>query len=352
MRGTTETFADTRTWFCRTSSKNESNLPTRPSNSAHPTPVARWLGTDEAGYGPNLGPLVISTTCWELPAPAPEFDLYAALSNVVDRDSTLRGTKLHIADSKQVYSPGRGLASLETSALALLAQVGPIPRSFHELVSQLTGVDLNVTDGEPWLRTETTALPVAASLSEIERLAEQLRETCSAAGVRVAALRSDLVETPRFNAECTAAGSKGVVLSRTTLKLLERNWPDDGVPALATCDKHGGRNQYAALLSETFGDLFIPRLEESPACSRYKLRGGEIRFQVRAEQFLPTAAASILSKYLREMAMEQFNAFWLARVPGIKPTKGYPEDAKRFREEIRETQLKLNIPDAVLWRMK
>ena len=124
------------------------------------------------------------------------------------------------------------------------------------------------------------------------------------------------------------------------------------MPALATCDKHGGRNQYAALLSETFGDLFIPRLEESPACSRYKLRGGEIRFQVRAEQFLPTAAASILSKYLREMAMEQFNAFWLARVPGIKPTKGYPEDAKRFREEIRETQLKLNIPDAVLWRMK
>jgi hypothetical protein len=136
------------------------------------------------------------------------------------------------------------------------------------------------------------------------------------------------------------------------LKLLERNWPDDGVPALATCDKHGGRNQYAALLSETFGDLFIPRLEESPACSRYKLRGGEIRFQVRAEQFLPTAAASILSKYLREMAMEQFNAFWLARVPGIKPTKGYPEDAKRFREEIREAQLKLGIPETVLWRQR
>lgn len=330
----------------------ESNLPTRPSSSDRSIPIARWLGTDEAGYGPNLGPLVISTTSWELRALAPEFDLYVALSSAVDRESTVRGTKLHIADSKQVYSPGRGLASLETSALALLAQVGPIPCTFHALVSQLTGVDLAATDGEPWLRTETTTLPVAASLSEIERLAEQLRETCSAAGVRVAALRSDLVETPRFNAECTAAGSKGVVLSRTTLKLLERNWPNDGVPALATCDKHGGRNQYAALLSDTFGDLFIPRLEESPACSRYKLRGGEIRFQVRAEQFLPTAAASILSKYLREMAMEQFNAFWLARVPGIKPTKGYPEDAKRFREEIRETQLKLNIPDAILWRQK
>jgi len=159
-----------------------------------------------------------------------------------------------------------------------------------------------------------------------------------------------MVETPRFNYECTAAGSKGVVLSRTTLKLLERNWPADGVPALATCDKHGGRNQYGPLLSVTFGDLLIPRLEESPQCSRYRLRGGEVRFQVRAEQYLPTAAASILSKYLREIAMEQFNAFWVAKVPGLKPTKGYPEDARRYRSEIRETQLKLGIPDSVLWR--
>ena len=25
------------------------------------------IGTDEAGYGPNLGPLVISATVWEIP---------------------------------------------------------------------------------------------------------------------------------------------------------------------------------------------------------------------------------------------------------------------------------------------
>ena len=116
------------------------------------------------------------------------------------------------------------------------------------------------------------------------------------------------------------------------------------------CDKHGGRNQYAALLSESFGDLFIPRLEESAACSRYKLRGGEVRFQVRAEQYLPTAAASILSKYLREIAMEQFNQFWVSRIPGLKPTKGYPEDARRFRKEIAQKQRELGIPDSVLWR--
>ena len=323
-------------------------LPPQPLSP--PSPAARWIGTDEAGYGPNLGPLVISTTSWELPAPGPEFDLYAALSAAVDRDSNAGGAKLHLADSKQVYSPGRGLASLETSALALLAQTGPIPRTFQELAARLTGEPLRAGEGEPWLRSEMTALPVAASLPDVERLAASLRATCAASGVRLTVLSSDMVETPRFNAECAAAGSKGVVLSRTTLKLLERHWPADAVPTLVTCDKHGGRNQYAALLSETFGDLFIPCLEESPAISRYKLRGGEVRFQVRAEQFLPTAAASILSKYLREIAMEQFNAFWGAQVRGLKPTKGYPEDARRFRTEIAHQQREFGIPDAVLWR--
>ncbi len=320
------------------------------SQTSRSHPAGRWIGTDEAGYGPNLGPLVISTTVWDLPAPAAEFDLYAALTGIVDRDSDVKGTRLHIADSKQVYSASRGVASLETSALALLAQTGPIPCTFRELVTRLTGEVLVAGEGEPWLREEPISLPVAASLSEIERLAAELTVACASVNVRVAALHSDMVETPRFNHECTAAGSKGVVLSRTTLALLERNWPADGVPALVICDKHGGRNQYGALLSETFGDLFIPCLEESAACSRYKLRGGEVRFQVRAEQYLPTAAASILSKYLREMAMEQFNRYWLTRIPGQKPTKGYPEDARRFRKEIAAKQIELGIRDSVLWR--
>ncbi len=315
-----------------------------------PHTTGRWIGTDEAGYGPNLGPLTVSVTVWELPTPAAEFDLYAALSGVLDRDSDCRGTRLHLADSKQVYNPARGVASLETSALALLAQTGPIPRSFQELVSRLTSVPLRIGEGEPWLREGSVELPIAASLSVIEHLAGELRSVSCAAGVQIAALRSDMVETPRFNRECSAAGSKGVVLSRTTLGLLERNWLDDGIPTLAICDKHGGRNQYGALLSEAFGDLLIPRLEESAERSRYRLRNGEVRFQVRAEQFLPTAAASILSKYLREVAMEQFNQFWAARIPGLKPTKGYPEDAKRFRAEIAHSQRELEISDTILWR--
>jgi hypothetical protein len=60
----------------------------------------------------------------------------------------------------------------------------------------------------------------------------------------------------------------------------------------------------------------------------------------------------MVSKYLRELAMEAFNAFWAEQVPNLAPTAGYPQDAVRFRAEIAKKQLELGIEDAVLWRKK
>ena len=58
------------------------------------------------------------------------------------------------------------------------------------------------------------------------------------------------------------------------------------------------------------------------------------------------------SKYLRELAMEAFNAFWSARVPGLAPTAGYPQDAPRFKQQIADAQNRLDIADRILWRVK
>ena len=48
--------------------------------------------------------------------------------------------------------------------------------------------------------------------------------------------------------------------------------------------------------------------------------------------------------------MELFNDFWRQHVPDLKPTKGYPVDAKRFRKDIAAAQKQLEISDATLWR--
>ena len=39
------------------------------------------------------------------------------------------------------------------------------------------------------------------------------------------------------------------------------------------------------------------------------------------------ALASIVSKAVRELWMDVFNAHWSARIPDLRPTAGYPNDA-------------------------
>jgi hypothetical protein len=60
----------------------------------------------------------------------------------------------------------------------------------------------------------------------------------------------------------------------------------------------------------------------------------------------------MISKYVRELAMLRFNRFWSARVPDLRPTQGYPVDARRFRAAIAAEQQRLTIPDRRLWRCR
>ena len=62
--------------------------------------------------------------------------------------------------------------------------------------------------------------------------------------------------------------------------------------------------------------------------------------------------SSDLCKYAREVGLELFNRFWQQHVPGLKPTKGYPEDAKRFRDDVDAARQKLGISDREFWRCR
>ena len=75
-------------------------------------------------------------------------------------------------------------------------------------------------------------------------------------------------------------------------------------------------------------------------------------FQAKGESHLPTALASMASKYLRELAMQAFNGFWSEHVPDLRPTAGYPVDALRFKADIAAAQQALGISDRILWRSR
>jgi ribonuclease HII len=126
---------------------------------------------------------------------------------------------------------------------------------------------------------------------------------------------------------------------------------------LVAVDKLGGRNFYAPILQSAFPDGWVHTLCEGSAMCHYQILGLEreiqIVFQPRADSaHMTVAIASMISKYVREVCMMQFNRWWAQHVPGIKPTAGYPLDATRFMDAIRPKLLEMAIEEARIWRRK
>jgi hypothetical protein len=380
------------------------------------------IGMDEAGYGPNLGPLVVAASAWEVVeekgsgfgvrgsglkaegnsstsvapvkgAALSRCDLYRLLRRVVVKGAS--DSHVAIADSKALYKPGLGLRQLERGVHAVLGATGQgqsqlarhgiegkgiaaaggsaasgsaarmagLCGCWAELVGCCDADRAGHHQALCWHEGFNCALPVDATCGEVAELGPRMRAACDGAGVRPLVVRARLVYPAEFNTLCEKFGSKGAALSHVTIGLLREvvegvqiSGAEDG-PArevFAVCDKHGGRNFYAGLLQHHFPEHWIRSVQESRAESRYEWGGDEARtevvFRTKGEEFLPTALASMTAKYLRELSMRAFNEFWCARVPGLRPTAGYPGDARRFKAAIEGVQRELRVEDRVLWR--
>ncbi len=317
--------------------------------------MAWIIGIDEAGYGPNLGPFVMTAVACRVNRERADFDLWDLLRAAVRRAGDPDDGRLLVADSKVVYSTARGLAGLERGILSTVWH--PPAASLAGLVEYVCPEDHADLRTEPWY-CGTSPLPGHVRPAEVEEHAGRFAEVCAAAGVSAWRASSVIVCPPRFNALVEAAGTKAAVLGHGLGRLLHahRNLP--GADGLAFfVDKHGSRNTYAAFLQHSLPGGAVVAREEGMARSVYDVAGlgREVRltFQPRAEAAcLAVALASMASKYLRELFMREFNAFWQQHVPGLKPTAGYPTDAARFLEAIRPAARKLGIEETALWRQK
>ena len=312
------------------------------------------IGTDEAGYGPNLGPLTVTATAWEIPEGVEPASLWEEFDKVVTNAPTRGDQRLFVADSKQVYSSGDGLEDLEVAVLAFLRTLACPVATIDELCQGISGADFTTLyQEEAWNSTPGKSLPCDASEDHILEWQQTLADVMLQKQIRLLGIRSRIMFPKEFNQRVAESDSKGVVLSNATMELvrdLVDRFTDDDASVFVVCDKHGGRNRYDELIASHFDDQFVFRMEEGRERSRYRMGRIEFCFRTRAEELLPVALSSMVSKYLREVLMHQFNEFWAQHVPGLKPTQGYPVDAKRFRDDIAEAIRVLEVDDSHLWR--
>lgn len=326
--------------------------------------MAYLIGMDEAGYGPNLGPLVVTAVAWEVPGDPRKVDLWSEFEGIVATGPASDGEHLQIGDSKAVYSPSRGLAPLETGVLAALRlHKRPADSAFPGTLHGVCRWLHRAFDDEkpsPWMAEHDVPIPHSLNgngdgpAAHHVVLGDAWRKRCGERKVTLRGICCDVVSPRRFNERMCSHDNKARALSEISFEVLSSLWreisPDDKDRVLIIADKHGGRNRYHEFLPIVFGDRFIRCKQESMDLSSYAVGNAEIRFETRSERHLPVALASMICKYLRELAMVQFNRFWTTRLADLKPTAGYPLDAKRFRAEIAELQQTLGIADDVLWR--
>ncbi|HEY0981691.1 MULTISPECIES: hypothetical protein [unclassified Schlesneria] len=314
--------------------------------------MARLIGMDEAGLGPNLGPFVVAVTVWDVPGSPTEFDFWKTFKSVLTNAPEAGDARLHVADSKQVFQPKRGFAALERGVLAALKMIGHEPDSFEALCEALSTPCPLIPPASstvPWYCHLPQQLPFEQHDLEVSG---KWRTCCERKGVRLVAIKVAIVEAHDFNRLLRLYDNKSLVVSRVAFQLLRSVWSPDETETFIVGDKHGGRNRYDQLLSEVLDGDMIFRLAEGEERSDYRVGKSLLRFQPRAEEHGPVALASMTAKYVRELAMARFNSFWSNHQTGLKPTQGYPLDARRFRDDIAETQRKLAISDDILWRSR
>lgn len=319
-------------------------------------------GIDEAGYGPLIGPLVVGCCAFEIPGEHLADDLpcvWKNLRKLISKKRCQKGMRIPVNDSKLVYSPSAGLRELEKSILAIFSAATQFPERFDDLIRQIAGHCIEEMDRLAWYRHDPAEpFPLQCDGTSLKLFSNGLRAEFARTGTRCVHLRARVLFEKPLNDMLAQTHNKASVLFSTAaihLDELIRLFAKDGLTIF--CDRQGGREHYGSLLRLMFETRHLEIVCEKDGQSEYRLTKGNetvrILFREKAEaQCLPVAAASMLSKYLREALMHRLNRFWQHHLPGLNPTAGYYTDGLRFLQDIQMKRQELGVPDYEIIRSR
>jgi ribonuclease HII len=298
------------------------------------------VGVDENGLGPRLGPLIATSVCVETP--------------VYERARLQRvAARVGIGDSKQTSAFG-AMRVAEGLALAVMEALHVrVPRDVDELLAQLE------LDGPELLRASCpdgsraqcwsfdVPLPafegdVAAGRAQLARLRKH--------GVTLCAARSVVTCAGRMNALLRQLGSRTSVdlVMFERLVLAAARGVQDAAPRgelQIVLGMVGGIRDYERYFSLLSPESISGALRTRQAVS-YQVAGvGSLSFEIDADaRHLPVALASMVGKYVRELAMERQNRFYAHHQADLPRPSGYYDPVtRRFIEQSRRLRTRLRI---------
>lgn len=255
------------------------------------------LGIDENGYGPILGPLVI-TGC------------------LIKTEE-----KKNISDSKRIFRGSKGRNIGEEIVASHFSHIyqGKIERMGNFLEEILIERECFLNQRRDFCSPDNYSFPLFNDeLADFK--IEPLEELID--------VKSIVVCPHQFNKLLKLKKKKNLVnlflFSKVVSYFLEK-YKDQ--PLQIICDNIGNMKDYH-YFQNFLQDLKLFRLKEDKNSSQYLIiyedKKYELRFEKRAdENFNSVALASIFGKYLREIYMMKINDYFSKKIPSLPYSSGY-----------------------------
>ena len=174
------------------------------------------IATDEAGYGPKLGPLVVAATAWQVPGESVNMEQLSDLFSPMQVPRLCGDCQVVVDDSKAVYKATGNLDVLHAVVSASHHWCGSVETTLPAQLPRLAADDLESIRRAPWLGLLGESEFLSRSVTG--ELLQQWRSN----GIELCDVKARVITAECFNNQCASGCNKADLLSESTLGLVRK----------------------------------------------------------------------------------------------------------------------------------